>query len=186
MSSNTKKQHPIWIAVAYVLLFALGSAGCSRGDDPVVATANPGAANANASANAAADGEQSLVKFSQCMRAQGLTWFPDPQPDGGLVVHNPDGVDQSKVDKAEKACKKHYPGGSQGGPIPAADLAKIRQVSQCMRDHGFAKYPDPEANGSITIDSKVLGVAPDDPAFQKARQECDRYMPAPKGSKGNS
>jgi hypothetical protein len=55
-----------------------------------------------------------------------------------------------------------------------------------MRDHGFAKYPDPDANGSVTIDSKVLGVEPDDPAFQRARQACNKYMPAPKNSKGNS
>jgi hypothetical protein len=184
MSTNVKKYRPMWIATAFVLLLTVGAAGCGRHHDPAVATANSGAPNA--SAGAAADGEKSLLKFSQCMREQGLTWFPDPQPDGGLVVHNPDGVDQSKVDKAEQACNKYYPAGNGGGPIPAADLAKIRQVSQCMRDHGFAKYPDPDANGSITVDSKVLGVEPTDPAFRKAIQECRKYLPAPKSSKGNS
>jgi hypothetical protein len=154
--------------VAFALLFSLGVAACGSHEKPAVA---------------ASDGSPSLVKFSQCMRDQGLTWFPDPQPDGGLVVHNPDGVDQSTVDKAEAACKKYYPGANQQGPIPAEDLAKIRQVSQCMRDHGFAKYPDPDANGSINIDSKDLGVGPDDPAFKKAIQECRKYLPAPKSSK---
>jgi hypothetical protein len=148
-----------------------------------VATANP---SAKASAGSAGDGDASLLKFSQCMRGQGLSWFPDPQADGGLVVHNPDGVDQSTFDKAEAACKKYYPGGTAHGPIPAEDLAKIRQVSQCMRDHGFTKYPDPDANGSITVDSKVLGVEPTDPGFEKARQECSKYLPAPRGSKGSS
>jgi hypothetical protein len=180
----SKNRRPLWIVFAFVLLLAMGTAGCGRHDDPAVATANSGAPKVGASA--AADGEKSLLKFSQCMRAQGLTWYPDPQPDGGLVVHNPDGVDQSKVAKAEGACQKYYPAGNGAGPIPAADLAKIRQVSQCMRDHGFAKYPDPDANGSITIDSTVLGVEPDDPAFQKAMQECNKYMPAPKSSKGDS
>ncbi|MET7403427.1 hypothetical protein ABZS66_59140 [Dactylosporangium sp. NPDC005572] len=180
----SKHQRPLWIVPAIVLLLAVGAAGCSRHDDPAVATANSGAPDAGA--GAAGDGETSLLRFSQCMRDQGLTWYPDPQPDGGLVVHNPDGVDQGKLAKAEEACKRYYPGGSQRGPIPAEDLAKIRQVSQCMRDHGFANYPDPDANGSITIDSKVLGVEPDDPAFQRARQECDKYLPAPKRSKGTS
>jgi hypothetical protein len=169
---------------AFVLLFAMGAAGCGRHDDPAVATANSGAPKAGA--GAAAGGEKSLLKFSQCVRGQGLTWYPDPQPDGGLVVHNPDGVDQSKVAKAEQACQKYYPAGNAAGPIPAEDLAKIRQVSQCMRDHGFSKYPDPDANGSVTIDSKDLGVEPDDPAFEKARQECNKYMPAPKSSKASS
>jgi hypothetical protein len=184
MSTNPKKQHPMWITATIALLFALATAGCSGTGDPKVATANSGAPDAGA--GAAGNGEASLLTFSRCMRDQGLTWYPDPQPDGGLVVHNPDGVDQSKVDKAEAACKKYYPGGNQQGPIPAEDLAKIRQVSQCMRDHGFPKYPDPEANGSVTIDSKVLGAEPDDPALQKARQECDKYLPAPKNSKGKS
>jgi hypothetical protein len=179
----SKNQRPLWIVSAFVLLLTVGAAGCGRHDDPAVATADP---SAEASAGPAGDSDASLLKFSQCMRGQGLTWYPDPQPDGGLVVHNPEGVDQSKVEKAEEACKKYYPGGTQHGPIPAEDLAKIRQVSQCMRDHGFAKYPDPDASGSITIDSKVLGVEPGDPAFQKAMRECSRYMPAPKNSKGSS
>jgi len=120
------------------------------------------------------------------MRDQGLTWYPDPDTEGNLKVHVPDGTDQSKVEKAEDACKAYAPWeGQQGRQIPAEDLDKIRQVSQCMRDHGFAKYPDPDANGSIKIDSKVLGVEPDDPAFEKARQECAKYMPAPR-SKGTS
>jgi hypothetical protein len=166
------------------LLLAVGTAGCSHDTDPGVATATSGAPGTGA--GAAGDGEASLLKFSQCMRDQGLSWYPDPQSDGGLVVHNPEGVDQSTVEKAEKACKKYYPGADRQGPIPAEDLAKIRQVSQCMRDHGFAKYPDPDANGSITIDSKVLGVEADDPAFQKARQECQKYMPRPRKSPGSS
>jgi hypothetical protein len=179
-----KKHRPKWITGAFVLLLAVGGAGCGRPADPAVATANSGAPKTGA--GAAADGEKSLLKFSQCMRDQGLTWFPDPQPDGGLVVHNPDGVDQSKFDKADQACQKYYPSGSGGGPIPAEDLAKIRQVSQCVRDHGFAKYPDPDANGSISIDSKVLGVEPTDATFVKAMQECAKYLPAPKSSKASS
>ena len=178
----SKNQRPPWIVVTLVLLLALGAAGCGSHSDPAVATANSGAPKG--AVGAAANGEKSLLKFSQCMRDQGLAWFPDPQPDGGLVVHNPDDVDQSKYDEAQQACQKYYPSGNGGGPIPAEDLAKLRQVSQCVRNHGFAKYPDPDANGSISIDSKVLGVEPTDPAFTKAMQECSKYLPAPKSSKG--
>jgi hypothetical protein len=62
---------------------------------------------------------------------------------------------------------------------PAAELEKIRQVSRCMREHGIEKYPDPDAYGSVRIDSKALGVDPDSETFKKARQECERYMPTP-------
>jgi hypothetical protein len=174
-----KSQRPLWIVSAFVLL-AMATVGCTTSEDPTVASVNPGAESSTGSAGSS---EASLLKFSQCMRDQGFPWYPDPQPDGGLVVHNPDGVDQSKLEKAEQACKKYQPGQGQQGPVPAEDLAKIREMAQCVRDHGFAKYPDPDANGSITIDSKVLGVEPNDPAFQKAMRECQKYLPAPKGGK---
>jgi hypothetical protein len=125
------------------------------------------------------------LTFSQCMRDQGLTWFPDRDANGGLKVSVPDGVDQSTFDKAEQACKAYAPGANRSGPISDADFAKLRQMAQCIRDHGFAKYPDPDANGSINIDSKELGVAPDDPAFEKARQDCQKYLP-PRKSPGTS
>ncbi|MDT7803902.1 MAG: hypothetical protein QOI78_7335 [Actinomycetota bacterium] len=177
-----KNKRPLWIVPASFLLLATATAGCAKGADPKVVTANPGATT---SAGPAGSGEASLLKFSQCMRDQGFSWYPDPQSDGGLVVHNPDGVDQAKLAKAEDACKKYQPGQGRQGPIPAEDLKKVQQVSQCMRDHGFAKYPDPDANGSLTIDSQALGAEPGDPAFQKAMRDCQKFMPAPK-SKGNS
>jgi hypothetical protein len=178
-----KNKRPLWIVSASFLLLAMTTAGCAKDEDPTVVTANPGATS---SAGPAGGSEASPLKFSQCMRDQGFSWYPDPQPDGGLVVHNPDGVDQAKLGKAEEACKKYQPGQGQQGPVPAEDLKKIQQMAQCVREHGFAKYPDPDANGAISIDSQALGVEPNDPAFQKAMQECQKFMPAPKNSKGNS
>src|SRR5262245_26950750 len=181
MSTNTKTQRPVWIAPALTLLLAVGAAGCGRSNDPTVATVRPGAPQATASAA----GEGSGLKYSQCMRDQGFTWFPDPAPDGGLKVSVPEGTDQTKFEKAEETCKVYAPGSGQNGrKLSDEDLDKVRQVSQCMRDHGFPKYPDPDSNGSITIDIKALGVEPDDPAFQKAIQGCQKYLP-PRKSGGN-
>jgi hypothetical protein len=77
------------------------------------------------------------------------------------------------------------PEANQNGKISDADLNKLRQMAQCIRDHGFSKYPDPDSNGSTQISSRALGVEPDDPAFEKARQECQKYLP-PRKSRGNS
>jgi hypothetical protein len=167
---------------ALALLFAVGAAGCSRDNDPGVASASPGAPKASAAGN----GEGSGLKYSQCMRDQGFAWFPDPGPDGGLKVSVPEGTNQTKFNQAEQTCGVYAPGAGQSGrKLSDEDLDKVRQVSQCMRDHGFPKYPDPDASGSITIDSKALGVEPDDPAFQKAMQECQKYLP-PRKSGGSS
>ena len=168
------------LAVVAVLL-AVGTAGCTRhADDPTVATADPG--GTKASASAAPTGQASALKFSQCMRAQGLTWFPDPQADGGLRVKIPDG-DKDKFEKASEACKAYDPGSSSNGTISAADLDKLRQMAQCLREHRFPKYPDPDANGHTRITEGAVP-NPDDPTFKKARQECQKYAPA--RSRGNS
>ncbi|WP_203737669.1 hypothetical protein [Actinoplanes cyaneus] len=157
-------------------LLVLTIAGCTKAGEPTVATADPGA-----TASGAAGGEErSALAYSKCMRAQGQTWFPDPDPQGGLTVHNPDGVDQKKVEAAEQACRKYAPWEGPKTPIPAEDLAKLRQVAQCMRDHGLTNWPDPDANGGTSIDTKKLGVDPGDPKVRQAQQECQKLAPAPK------
>jgi hypothetical protein len=162
MSTNKK-------LATVTLLIAVGMAGCGSHDDPPVTTA----------------ASDPAMTFSQCMRDQGQTWFPDRGADGGLKVSVPDGTDQSKFDKAEQACKAYDPATARNGKVSAEDLDKLRQVAQCIRDKGFPKYPDPDANGSINIDSRTAGFEPDDPKFAKAMQECQKYLPPRKGS-GNS
>jgi hypothetical protein len=176
MSTYPRKHRPVWIAAAFLVVTAM--AGCGRHDDPGVATANSSAPQAGAST--AAGGPISALKYSQCMRDQGLTWFPDPGTDGGLKVSVPQGTSQATFDKAEQACKAFAPSAQHGGKISADDLAKLRQMAQCIRDKGFAKYPDPDANGGISIDEKTTGISPADPAFDKALQECRKYLPPQK------
>lgn len=168
---------------AVTLLLAVGTAGCAGHDDPTVATAGSG--TPKASAGAAANGQDSRLKYSQCMRDHGMTWFPDPGPDGGLGVRVPAGTDENKLEKAQEACKAYAPGSNRNGKLSDEDLNKLRQMSQCVRDHGFSKYPDPDSNGGINVNNETLGVAPDDSAFLKALQECRKYLP-PRKSGGNS
>jgi hypothetical protein len=165
------------------LLLALATAGCGQGSEPQVATLHSGPPRAGASATAT--GQDSELKFSQCMRAQGLAWFPDPGADGGLKVHVPEGTDQSTVDTAEKACQAYDPAATRQGQISAGDLDKVRANSRCIREHGFPKWPDPDANGTTEVNNQALGADPDDPALQKAMQDCAKYLP-PRNRPGKS
>jgi hypothetical protein len=169
----TKKRRPLVAISAVTLALGFGLTGCGRTGEPTVATAGP---SAKTSAGAGTGSEASPIKFSQCMRAQGISWFPDPQPDGGLVVSEPEGDDHTKYAAAQEACKKYDPSGSRAGPADPADIAKMRKASQCMRDHGVENWPDPDANGSVHIDEKS-GIKPDDPTVQKAQRECRKYFP---------
>jgi len=58
-----------------------------------------------------------LLKFSQCMRAHGISDFPDPS-DGGLRIHSTGGANSDldpnnpQFQAAQKACQKYQPGGN--------------------------------------------------------------------------
>ena len=135
--TTTRKNRGRVATLACALVLAAGPAGCGAKEDPAVATADPGGGS---SAGPQAGSDRSALSFSRCMREQGLAWYPDPDSTGALKVSVPDGTDQATVDNAETACEAFAPwAGRPGDPIPAEDLTKIRQVSQCMRDKGFSK-----------------------------------------------
>lgn len=60
------------------------------------------------------------LKYSQCMRENGIKEFPDPSPDGGMMLRMKKGTDldpqSPKFKKAQEACKSLQPGGEKGGP----------------------------------------------------------------------
>jgi len=167
--------------LALSLLLMAVPAGCARGstDDTGVATAN-GGGNPTASASASAgtdDNTDMALKFAQCMRQNGITWFPDPKPGGGMSVGVPKGVDQAKVDKAMEACKKYAPNGGVAPKPDAAMLEMARQMAKCMRENGVPKFPDPKPDGSIQINGNEVGMGPGDPTFDAAEKACSKYVP---------
>lgn len=163
--------------LALGLLLTAAAAGCGPAPAGEEVASAGGAPTASASA-AAAGGEDAPLKFSQCMREQGLTWFPDPKPGGGLQIKVPKGTDKAKMDAAMAACKKWAPNGGERGPADPKQLEQARQMSQCMRDNGVPNFPDPDANGDMHVDGSKVGVGPGDPTFDKADEACSKYLPS--------
>ncbi|GIM96967.1 hypothetical protein [Paractinoplanes toevensis] len=164
---------------ALALMSALVAAGCGRAasNDPQVASAQTGTATPSSSASASAsDDPDAPVKFSRCMRDHGITWFPDPSG-GKLAVAEPPGVDRSKVEAAQKACKQYMPNGGEAPKPSAEDLEKVRAQAKCMRENGVPNFPDPEPDGRLAIDGSKLGTGPGDPTFDKAEKACAKYLP---------
>jgi hypothetical protein len=58
-----------------------------------------------------------LLKYAQCMRAQGIKDFPDPDPRGGLALSGRGDLAPSSplFQKAQSACKRFQPGGGGSG-----------------------------------------------------------------------
>jgi hypothetical protein len=162
-------------ALALLLLLPAGCA--ARAGGPEVATV-AGTPAASASATAAADDPEAPLKFSQCMREQGMTWFPDPAPGKGMQIKVPAGTDKAKMDAAMAACKKFMPnGGAPEKPDPAM-IEALRQVSKCMRENGVPNFPDPSADGRMELNGEKLGgVGPGNPAFDAAEKKCDKFQP---------
>jgi hypothetical protein len=93
--------------------------------------------------SAADHGGNSMIAFSKCMRANGVTNFPDPSG-GGLNIAGTGINPQAPAFKsAQAACFKVMPG---GGPSTHATEQQIKQAAEtavCMRQHGVTGYPDP-------------------------------------------
>ena len=163
------------------LALALGPAACARGgtNDPQVASAQTAKPKASTSASAAAtDDPDAPLKFAQCMRAHGISWFPDPNS-GKTSIMIPKGQDHTKFDAAQEACKQYLPNGGDRPKPSAEELENARKMAQCMRENGIPNFPDPNPDGGISIDPKKLGASPDSPIWKRAEAACSQY--APKG-----
>lgn len=105
--------------------------------------------SSNPIAGAGKGGYSQALAFSRCMRAHGLPNFPDPSSSGHGIQLNAgpsSGVNPQSpaFQSAQKACQRLMPGGGPTSDHPSArDKAEMLKVSQCMRAHGIAGFPDP-------------------------------------------
>jgi len=127
----------------------------------------------------------SPAALSRCMRANGVSGFPDPiaGPNGGeglpLTV-NSDGSLTAEgqtfagpaLRSAEKACRAYLP--PAGGPpaqISAEQQRKALAFARCMRAHGVPNFPDPKSTvsgGQVGLP----GIDPQSPAVRSAARVC--------------
>jgi hypothetical protein len=143
---------------------------------------SPGSPSSGQSSN---DPAQAPFRYASCMRDHGLTNFPDPvvttttTPGGGgsavgVRMAVPASVGRSpKFKAAEKACKGILPApGSREdrhGPSKQVFLA----FAQCLRAHGISNFPDPNAQGQLTLNMiNAAGVDVKGPVFFNAAKAC--------------
>lgn len=179
------------LCVLGVLVAGCGSGGkspsvASLGGSGTTTSSSQGAAPPARGFSSGKGGGQGLhvamrgnLKFSQCMRAHGVSNFPDPNGQGQIGIDSSTGIDARSptFQSAQKACRKYLPNGGQ--PTPQ-QLAKVKQsalaFSQCMRSHGVKDYPDPDFSGggvSIKIGGRSgSNLDPNNPTFKAAQTAC--------------
>jgi hypothetical protein len=160
----TRKLRPL-VALGLAGLMGLISAGCgsnassksgtasstgSAGNTKSAGTPSTGTGTTSSGATTKLTAQEKAVKFAECMRANGVPHFPDPDPKGDDNF----GVDVSKevFTKAVDACKSLQPPGALSAKrTPKQQSASLR-FAQCVRDHGVKDFPDP-VNGEPVIDT---------------------------------
>jgi hypothetical protein len=136
-----------------------------------------GAGSASPSASSSPGGASALA-FSRCMRAHGIKDFPDPGSNGAINVNGAPGSDLDRNDPrfqaADQACKSLLPPGHTGssGALRTANL----HYARCMRSHGISDFPDPNADGSLSLKISPGGdLDPNNPQYKKANNACKHY-----------
>src|ERR687891_1093634 len=140
--------------LAALAMVALIGAGCSNDD---------GADSSGG--NKSATTQDKAVKFSECMRDNGVREFPDPPASGGLTI---DGVlNGSSLDpnapawkQAIGACKDLQPPGFTGDEEVTAEEQEERlQFAQCIRDNGVEDFPDPAEDAPLVDTNRIPSAA---------------------------
>ena len=157
------------IAQLAAALACLALAGCGSGSGSQTGTTG--------------SNDDAGLTFSRCMRAHGLTNFPDPggprTSDSGvqvsiLGVRLPPTIDihAPAFRTAMKICMKQATGGNGPPKATAGQRRAALAFSRCMRHHGVPNFPDPVFKNGGIGEAPPPGVSPNSPALLRAQKAC--------------
>jgi hypothetical protein len=163
-------------------MVAVIGAGCSNGSAENGRTGTAGStATASGGGKKKVTNREKAMKFSACMRDNGVSEFPDPDASGGLTI---DGVvngssldpDTPAFKKAIGACKDLEPSGFTGRTRSDPQQKSALEFAQCMRDNGVKDFPDPTKDGPLIDTTRIPSAAGrgarNIPGFQAAVETC--------------
>jgi hypothetical protein len=182
--------------LAALAMLAVLSAGCSNrlagtgrsgGNNTATAQTDSSGGNNNTAAI-----HQQAVKFAECMRANGVREFPDPDASGTLTIDgiaNRSSLDTSSTafEQAIAACKDLQPPGFIGHKRTAQEQENALKFAQCIRDNGVKDFPDPTPDGPLVDTTRIPSAAGRGglsiPGLREAMEKC-RDLAANAGAVG--
>jgi len=136
---------PMMRRLAVISVIVLISAGCGgTGGGGSTSTAASGTTRA-------ATARDKAVKFTECMRKNGVGDFPDPNAAGEFPSFGIS-VTPAVWSSAVHACKALQPPGSLSAHMTPTQLSAAVKFARCVRAHGVKDFPDP-VNGQPLIDT---------------------------------
>lgn len=142
---------------------------------------------AGGTGSAAAGNRDSALQFSTCMRAHGVSNFPDPGANGTLRIPTGVSPQSPSFQAAQKACGRYLPMKGAPGKMSASDRRRALAFAECVRAHGVPSFPDPSdtpprgAQFVIALRGMVFAFTsafdPRSPAFRHAAAACGVTLP---------
>ena len=158
---------------------ALLAAACGGSPSSTGSGSSP---NAGGAASVQASSPSALA-FSRCMRSKGVPNFPDPPPsfNGKFPGSSPQqlGVSESRIRAVTEACQNLLPTVQGQAPLTTQEQQDYLKAAACMRSHGITSFPDPTfSGGRVSFPTPPAGFATGSPQFARARQTCQKLIPA--------
>jgi hypothetical protein len=179
-----KTVKPLLAAAGVAILLA----GCGSSNPSANTSASASTSASDSTSASANPSPQSFAadayKHAACMRSHGLPDFPDPQIVNTPTTHQirqalPLAVASSPGFKAaQEACKGIIPGPKNEAPAQQASEQRahaqyLLAFAQCLRAHGIAGFPDPNAQGQLTLAMiHAAGVDLQAPSILPAARAC--------------
>jgi hypothetical protein len=190
MSRNGRLRLAVLLGVLLTAV-ALVATGCGKSEPKKTVASVGTSASGGSSASPGPSGYGNPVAYAQCMRANGLPNFPDPEKDGAIKIKPGDSSldpNSPEFKKAQEKCKS-FMGSGNNVPNQSDDLwpaDKKLKYAQCMRANGVPDYPDPDSTGQFPAFPKGGNIDPQSSQFKKADDACKQYKPgvAPTGGTG--
>ena len=114
------------------------------------------------------------LAYAQCMRANGVPDFPDPDANGELRGPAHEQRGNPSFQAAQEKCRDLAPGGEHEATGDPAFVEQMRKFSQCMRKNGLPDFPDPDAQGRLRGPGHEQQ---DTPQFRAAMDACRGKLP---------
>jgi hypothetical protein len=167
---------PTRSSAALITVAALGLAGCGAS----------GGTGTLAGGTSTTGGSNKLFAMSRCMRAHGVSNFPDPTNSSGggvgMSVTMTPGSSAVTVagttfsgpafTAAEKAC--HFGAYGSKPKLTEAQQQEMLKSAECMRRHGVPGFPDPIFGPHGGVKTPSSKINHDSPAFEAAAKACVR------------
>jgi hypothetical protein len=157
--TRTLRPQPVLAIVAMVAVICAGCGGSSGGTSTAATAGSAGTAS-SAGTNTNATAREKAVKFAECMRANGVSAFPDPDATGALTIDavaNGSSVDTSSAafEQALSACRDLQPPGFTGHERSAQEQDAALKFAQCIRENGVKDFPDPATDDPL-VDTRRI------------------------------